>query len=296
MKRGWLQCVRVALTRVFDQPASVYFDTVRKKSRAQVYLTEGARATRGQLAELRACLAEIRTWGVEMGRGRITSSRVRKEDWAESWKKHFPPMEVGPALLIKPSWSKRKPKGGQQVVTLDPGLSFGTGQHATTSFCLRELVRCRRAAEWQSFLDIGTGSGILAIAAAKLGYAPVEAFDFDPDAVRVAAENARVNHVARKLTLARRDVTRLPVTSSRRFQVVCANLIADLLVKESRRIIARVAPGGVLVLAGILAEEFDGVRRHYERAELRLLRTRREKEWRSGSFSHRASAVLGSRI
>ena len=129
-------------------------------------------------------------------------NKVPPEDWAESWKRHFKPIEIGGDLLILPSWSKRKPKTGQAVVVLDPGLSFGTGQHATTSFCLNEIVKLRRSSKASelSLLDGGTGSGILAIAAAKLGYKPVEAFDFDPVSVRVARANATSNGVNRKVT------------------------------------------------------------------------------------------------
>jgi ribosomal protein L11 methyltransferase len=221
--------------------------------------------------------------------------RVKDENWAESWKRHFKPIAVGRLLLIKPSWSKCRARHGQAVVVLDPGLSFGTGQHATTGFCLRELARRRRAGTRQSFLDMGTGSGILAIAAAKLGYEPVAAFDFDPDAVRIAQANARRNRVGKRLRVARLDVTKLPARVTRTFDMVCANLIASLLIEESHRITARVAPGGCLVLAGILDAQFAQVRRHYERAGWRLLRARREKEWRSGTFAREMSKVKGPR-
>jgi ribosomal protein L11 methyltransferase len=215
-----------------------------------------------------------------------TVRRVKPENWAESWKRHFQPLTFGDALLVKPGWSRRRARPGQAVVVLDPGLSFGTGQHATTRFCLRELVRGRsrdRRAP-RSFLDMGTGSGILAIAAAKLGYHPVAAFDFDPDAVRVARANAGRNRVARRLRLTRQDLARLPLRAPQTFDVVCANLTADLLLRHARRITARVASGGRLVLAGILDTQFDAVQRHYEQTGWRLLRTRREGEWRSGTF------------
>src|SRR5690242_5190365 len=134
--------------------------------------------------EIVAGLQRITQCGLKIGAGRIEIAKVKREDWKESWKRHFHPLEIGNSLLVKPSWSKRRPRKNQAVVVLDPGLSFGTGQHPTTSFCLNEIVRCRKSGSRQSFLDIGTGSGILAIAAAKMGYQPVQAFDFDPDAVR----------------------------------------------------------------------------------------------------------------
>ncbi len=153
---------------------------------------------------------------------------MKREDWAESWKRHFKPIEIRvkarpsaarqsasqpPSLLVKPSWSRRRAAKNQAVVILDPGLSFGTGQHPTTAFCLHEIARCRQPGTAQSFLDIGTGSGILAIAAAKLGYAPVQAFDFDPESVRVAGDNARKNRVTGRLKLTRGDLAKLPLAA-----------------------------------------------------------------------------------
>src|ERR1019366_8464695 len=159
--------------------------------------------------------------GLDIGPGRISLLGVSREDWAESWKLHFKPLLIGSALLLKPSWSRRRPGKGQAVVVLDPGLSFGTGRHPTTAFCLRQLVARRRSGESQSCLDIGTGSGILAIAAAKLGYAPVDAFDFDPEAVRIARANARRNGVAARIRFQRRDLTKLPRRSARQYSLIC---------------------------------------------------------------------------
>jgi ribosomal protein L11 methyltransferase len=171
---------------------------------------------------------------------------------------------------------------------LDPGLSFGTGQHPTTGFCLQQLVAHSEKFNGRNaqgaFLDIGTGSGILAIAAAKLGYMPVEAFDFDAEAVRIARENARKNGVSRKVNIRREDVTKLASRSRKKYDLVCANLISTLLVAERRRIIARLKSGSILVLAGILASEFASVRSAYERGGLQLVASRTEKEWRSGAF------------
>jgi ribosomal protein L11 methyltransferase len=194
-------------------------------------------------------------------------------------------MQIGKTLLVKPSWSKKCPAKNQAVVILDPGLSFGTGQHPTTSFCLHEIAR-RRKNETQptSFLDIGTGSGILAIAAAKLGYQPVHAFDLDPESVRVAKENLQKNRVADKVKLSRGDVTKLPLNPARQFDLVCANLISTLLIAERRRIVSRVKQDGTLVLAGILAVEFAEVARAFAALGLKLTASRVENEWCSGAF------------
>ena len=235
-------------------------------------------------AAITAGLKRIAECGLRAGAGQIEIAKVKREDWAESWKRHFHPMEIGKSLLIKPSWSKLKPRKNQALVVLDPGLSFGTGQHPTTSFCLTELVRCRKNGTAQSFLDIGTGSGILAISAAKLGYSPVQAFDFDPEAVRVARENARKNGVETQVRPVRGDITRLPLKSARQFDLVCANLISNLLMAEKRRIVNRLKPDGTLVLAGILAAEFPEVARTFTGMKMKLISKRVENEWCSGSF------------
>ncbi len=273
--------------RLFPQPASVWANAETKASVVTVYCTRQAEWNASKRDALKQGLATIRACGLDTGLGRVEAKSIRREDWAESWKRHFKPIAIGSRLLIKPSWSRRKPVEGQAVVILDPGLSFGTGQHATTSFCLRELTRSRRAQQSQALLDIGTGSGILAISGAKLGYTQVEAFDFDPDAVASAKANARHNRIEPRIRLHRRDLTKLPFKSTRRFDVVCANLTYDLLLAERQRILNRLQPDGVLVLAGILQTQFSQVQSAYEKAGMELIRSRLEKSWQSGAFIHK---------
>ena len=267
------------LSNLFRRPAVVYADLEKHTTRAITYLE---RFGEEQRAALVAGLRALRGAGVDVGPARFSVSRVPQANWAESWKRHFKPLEISDRLLVLPSWSKRRAKRGQSVVVLDPGLSFGTGQHPTTAFCLEQIASCRDMNARQSFLDIGTGSGILAIAAAKLGYTPVVSFDFDPDAVRVANENAAANGV--RIKLSRQDLKNLPVRSGERFTVVCANLISNLLIEERRKVVARIGENGTLVMAGILKREFLKVQRAYEAAGLRLMASRAEKEWRSGAF------------
>jgi len=271
------------LTSLFGKASSSYFNLETGVSRVSVFNEK--KIPMGVEKEISAGLEEIKRCGLNIGAGKVEIIRVKREDWAESWKKHFKAMEIGHALLIKPSWIKKLPRRGQSVVILDPGLSFGTGQHATTSFCLAEIVRCLKKETSQSFLDIGTGSGILAIAATTLGYKPVSAFDFDPESVRVAKANARVNKVSNKLKIFRGDVTKLPAAKPAiQFDLVCANLISNLLIAEKQKIVAQVKRSGTLVLAGILAPEFVQVQRAFESLGLKLVASKVEKEWRSGSF------------
>jgi len=234
---------------------------------------------------LRTALKKVRNCGLNIGSGRIAIRRIAPANWRESWKKHFKPFEISRALLVKPTWSRRRPRAGQAVVALDPGLSFGTGQHPTTAFCLEQLAAGRASGQQRSFLDIGTGSGILAIAAAKLGYEPVQAFDFDPAAVRVARANAIQNRVARRVRIFRQDLILLPLRGGVKFDVICANLTSDLLVQQAKRIVGRLRPTGTLILAGILKIQFVEVHRTYAATGLKLIATRQDKEWHSAAFA-----------
>ena len=318
------------LGAVLGRLVSSYFNLETGVSTVTVYLQQkfmnlgapaGRRRSQEQVRrEILDGLERITNCGLIIGSGKVTLAKVRREDWAESWKRHFKPIEIkfenrrgelreppisfgksgaksgirvtrpseetGKSLLIKPSWSKRRARKNQAVVVLDPGLSFGTGQHPTTAFCLRALVRHHNTGARRSFLDMGTGSGILAIAAVKLGYSPVYGFDFDPEAVHVARANARTNGVQRKLRIMRRDVTKLPILPARQYDLICANLISTLLVAGRRRIVAQLHRGGTLVLAGILRSEFSQVQKIYAKLGLKLAIKKIENEWCSGSFCY----------
>ena len=271
----------------FGQSPSIYQDAETGRTTVSVFCSNPPQRAAGSRAALRCRLGEIRDMGLDTGPGTISWRKLRREDWAESWKRHFQPIEVGGALLVKPSWSRQTPREGQAVVVLDPGLSFGTGQHPTTLFCLEQLTACRQQRTVQSFLDVGTGSGILAISAAKLGYSPVHAFDFDPASVRVARANAAKNDVKKKVRIARQDLARLPLRGEAKYDVVCANVTCDLLLQQFRRILNRLQPDGVLVLAGILKTQFPAVRRAYVAAGLKSVETTVEDEWQSGAFRRR---------
>jgi ribosomal protein L11 methyltransferase len=267
---------------LFDGSTAAYYNFETGISAVTVY--QETKILAGLVAKMAAGLNQIKACGLDISPGKITVTKVKREDWAESWKKHFPPLTIGGSLLVKPSWSRRQPSKKQTMVVLDPGLSFGTGQHPTTAFCLGEIVRGREAVHSQSFLDIGTGSGILAISAAKLGYAPVHAFDFDSACVRIARENARLNEVSRSVKITPGDVADLKIKPTRSFDLVCANLISNILIAERRKIAAQVHPTGTLVLAGILRSEFWMVQRAFEELGWTFFRGKTVKEWRSGSF------------
>jgi ribosomal protein L11 methyltransferase len=272
------------LGTIFGLPASSYTDAETQQATVSVYLRERPAEFAASKKKLALAFKEMARNGLEIGPSGISLTRIPQKDWAESWKLHFKPMVIGSTLLLKPSWSRRRPRKGQVMLVLDPGLSFGTGRHPTTAFCLHEVVARRPRTSARSFLDVGTGSGILAIAAAKLGFGPVDALDFDPDSIRVARANAHRNGVSARIRFLRQDLASLPRRSATKYSVICANLVSSLLLAELERMLVRLHADGALVVAGILESEFEEVQAAFANAGLRLLSSRTQAEWRSGAF------------
>jgi ribosomal protein L11 methyltransferase len=182
-------------------------------------------------------------------------SVVRNEDWANNWKVHFKPVRIGKRLVIKPTWEEYQPLPGDLIIQIDPGMAFGTGAHPTTRMCLESLERiCFGRPDGklpEAVLDVGTGSGVLSIAAALLGATRITAVDIDPEAVRVTRENLELNGVAHLVTASTTDLGAL----TEQYGIVVANILAEELVRLSAQLVARIAPGGWLILSGILSEK-----------------------------------------
>jgi len=225
------------------------------------------------LAELEAFVDALRDLFPAAGRPTITAASVADDGWADNWKAHFPPLAIGERLFVHPPWSATLP-AGRLGIELDPGMAFGTGHHASTRGCLVLLERALRAAPQARVLDLGTGSGILAIGAVKLGASEVWAVDTDPDACAIAAQNVRVNRVADAIRVTT-DLAAVPGT----FDIVLANLLAGLLVDFAGEIAARLRPGGFAIGAGLLLAEVPAVRRAWRAANLVDDGELAEEEW-----------------
>jgi ribosomal protein L11 methyltransferase len=200
-------------------------------------------AARIKVRRVKEAIGRLRAFGLGPV-SEVAVRRVADEDWLESWKAQFTPIRIGP-FFVRPSWSDARAEG--IALVLDPGMAFGTGLHPTTRQCLEVVGGMDLAG--RSVLDVGTGSGILAIAAAKRGAAPVVGIDVDPLAVKAARENAERNGVAVDV----RDGSAADVEG--RYGVVLANLVADVIVAIAPDLRARLADGGTLVCAGIVAEK-----------------------------------------
>jgi ribosomal protein L11 methyltransferase len=225
-------------------------------------------------------LEEIRQALWHLGRlRRVSELRVttrRETEWADAWKEHYRPQRVGRRVVVRPPWYDHEPDGDDVVVVLDPGMAFGTGLHPSTRLSVLGLEDELRPG--MTVLDVGSGSGILAIAAALLGSGPVTAVDVEPVAVRATRENAERNGVAGRLTVAEGSVgPGGPVSGT--FDLVLANIIARVLIELSTGLAAATAPGGTLVLAGIIEGRESEVRQAFDALDLAFVRRAQEEDW-----------------
>jgi len=187
-----------------------------------------------------------------------TIAPLADRDWGAAWREHFRPLPVGRRLLVAPPWDV-PPASGRVVLTIEPGRAFGTGHHGSTASCLALLERVLERTSPASAIDLGTGSGILAIAAARLGVPAILAVDDDPDAVAVAVANAEINGVSAGVTCQRADAAVLDAPPS---PLVLANLLAAAHARLAARYRRLLAPAGALIVGGILDAEVDDVRAH----------------------------------
>jgi len=242
------------------------------------------------VADVTTALGHLQAFGLRPI-GDLTTRVVHEADWAEAWKAHFPVLRVGRRIVIKPTWRRHRPGPDEVVVALDPGMAFGTGLHPTTRLCLAALERVadRGLVTGARALDVGCGSGILAIAAARLGAASVLGVDTDPIAVEATAANAARNRLTQRI--AAREGS-LP-TGEPPFDVVLANLIAGVLVALARELAAEVAPGGTLVASGIYVDRETEVREAFGAVGLEVGDRSAEGDWVALEAVRAAGAASG---
>lgn len=216
----------------------------------------------GTMRQLHASIQQLREFDIDTGHAAIHSKEVSEEDWANAWKQYFKPLRISNHITIKPTWEAYEPQAGELIIELDPGMAFGTGTHPTTALCLRTLEKVVSGGE--NVIDVGTGSGVLAIAAVKLGANHVLALDLDPVAVSSALENTGINGLEEKITVRQSDllqVLRLDEGSKVRLgitipvQVIVANILAEIILLLLNDVYEVLEQGGYFIASGIITSK-----------------------------------------
>lgn len=233
----------------------------------------------GALRETIAALPGLS--GMDLGPLTLSAGTVDEQDWAEYWKRFYKPFRLGKRLVVRPTWEAYEAQAGDLVIHLDPGMAFGTGTHESTALCAGLLER--HMLPGSRVLDVGTGSGILAIAAARLGAKDVLAIDIDPVAVRTARENIEKNGLSHAVTARTGDLLQ---GTEGRYDLAVANILADVIIGLSEPILSVLKPGGVFLCSGIIQERAQDVADALQQAGYTLLERADKGEW--AAFAVRA--------
>ena len=205
---------------------------------------------------------------------RISTESVRQEEWATAWKTYYHPTKLGERLVVCPSWEEYQPAEGEVVITLDPGMAFGTGSHDTTRLCLQLLEQY--CAPGKQVLDIGSGSGILAISSVLLGCDRAVGVEIDPTAVRVARENSAINHTDDRVDFLCGDLVQ---QVGGRYHIVCANIVADVIIRLLPDVGQFMEEGAALILSGIIDEREADVLAALEQNAFAVAQRRESAGW-----------------
>ena len=203
----------------------------------------------------------------------LDKTSIKETDWADNWKKYFKVTEIGKRLVICPSWEEYNNEN-KAILRIDPGAAFGTGTHATTSLCLELLEKYTKNGD--RVLDIGCGSGILSIAACILGADSADGVDIDPTSVKVAKENSKINFVDSKTNFIVGD---LAEKIDAKYNIVCANIVADIIIKLTADIDKYMENGAVYITSGIIDIRVDEVRKSFKAANLKILDEYKRDNW-----------------
>ncbi len=237
-----------------------------------------------QLTQIKSALATVKTLDLpfEIGSLDLTIKNIKEEDWANNWKKYFKPFPVGDKIMIKPSWEELSAPTDKIILNIDPAHVFGTGTHETTKLCL-ELVETH-VKSGQTLLDIGCGSGILSIAGLLLGASHAEAVDIDPNSVAISYANSDRNAIAReKYTVKSGNILEDETLSSgyknRNFDVVVANIVADVIIALTTQVVEYIKKDGIFLCSGIITQREEDVISALESANFDVLEIKRDKDW-----------------
>jgi len=218
-------------------------------------------------------LLDLKAFGVEIGEGKVTSTKVFEEQWESNWKKYYKPIRIGKNIVIKPIWEDYNKKAEDIIIEMDPGMAFGTGTHATTYMCVEALEKY--VTSKSTVFDIGTGSGILSISAAKLNAKKVVGVDLDPVAVSCAKENVAFN----KLDNVDIFLGDLMEVVEGKADIVVANIIADVIIFLTSNVKNFILPGGLFIASGIIGERSQDVQNKLLECGFEIVEVKIQEDW-----------------
>lgn len=235
------------------------------------------------VAAVKPRIEELREFGIDPGDYTFATKLVDDEDWANNWKQYFKPSRVSETLTIKPTWEEYEPSPGEKIIELDPGMAFGTGTHPTTSLCLKTLESYIKGGE--EVIDVGTGSGILAIGAMKLGAKRVLALDLDPIAVTSATENVKLNGLENDVEIRLSDLLGVldgkeeKVSVTVPVDLVVANILAEIILLFVDDVFNALKPGGFYIASGIYSGKEALVEESLRKSGFEIAEKRQEENW-----------------
>ena len=236
----------------------------------------------GRIQTLRQEIKALESRGVNTAPAVLTTAELQDEDWSDTWKQYFHTEKPGERVVIKPTWEEYEPKDDEVVIELDPGAAFGTGTHATTSMCIRQLEKLVKPG--MTVFDVGTGSGILSIISAKLGATNIQAVDYDDSVLKIVEENLEQNNVQVIISVAQSDLMQ---NVHGKAELVIANIIADIIIRLFDQLDEHLEKGGTLLTSGIIEDRIEDVLAAAEKHGYGVVERLENKGWACITFKRK---------
>lgn len=237
----------------------------------------------GRIQTLRQEIKALESRGVNTAPAVLTTAELQDEDWSDTWKQYFHTEKPGERVVIKPTWEEYEPKDDEVVIELDPGAAFGTGTHATTSMCIRQLEKLVKPG--MTVFDVGTGSGILSIISAKLGAKNIQAVDYDDSVLKIVEENLEQNNVQDIISVAQSDLMQ---NVHGKAELIIANIIADIIIRLFDQLDEHLEQGGTLLTSGIIEDRIEDVLAAAEAHGYGVVERMENKGWACITFKRKA--------
>ena len=245
-----------------------------EETKIMAYFSEEETNLPEKIAVIREKIRNLTEFGLSIGSGTVELSNVNQEDWESAWKQYFKPVHVTDRIVVKPEWEEYSPQEGEIVIEIDPGMAFGTGTHETTSMCINQIEKNLKSGD--TVIDIGSGSGILSMAAVLLGAEKATGVDLDPVAVRVALENVELNNLQDKIEILHGNLTDV---IREKADIVVANIMADIILILLEDVRAFIKDDGLFISSGIIQEKRAAVEARLLEKNFSIVEVETKGEW-----------------